>query len=49
MLYIMHKLEKRERRRTQLDIEKMLELDIMPKRKGDENLKEEFVRRKKYV
>ncbi len=47
MIYIMYKLEKRDKRKMQLDIEKMLELDITPKRKGDEKLKEEFVRRKK--
>jgi len=46
LIYIMYNLEKRDRRIIQLEIEKMLELDIMPKRKGDERLREEFEMRK---
>ncbi len=46
IVYMIHRLEKRDRRIIQLEIEKMLELDIMPKRKGDERLREEFEMRK---
>lgn len=49
IIYIMYYLEKRDKRKMQLDIEKMIEIGITPKRKGDEKLKEEFVRRKKYA
>ncbi len=46
MIYIMYYLEKRDKRKMQLDIEKMIEIGITPKRKGDEKLKAEFERRK---
>ena len=46
LIYIMYNLEKRDRRKMQLDIERMLEIDITPKRKGDEKLRAEFERRK---
>ncbi len=46
IIYIMYYLEKRDKRKMQLDIEKMIEIGITPKRKGDEKLKAEFERRK---
>ncbi|MBI3584780.1 MAG: hypothetical protein HY096_12665 [Nitrospinae bacterium] len=49
LIYIMYYLEKRDRRKMQLDIERMLEMDITPKRKGDERIREEFLRRKQYA
>ena len=46
IIYIMYHLEKRDKRKMQLDIEKMIEVGITPKRKGDEKLRAEFERRK---
>lgn len=46
IIYIMYHLEKRDKRKMQLDIEKMMEEGITPKRKGDEKLRAEFDRRK---
>ena len=46
LIFIMYRLDKKERRKMQLDIERMLEIDITPKRKGDEKLRAEFERRK---
>lgn len=46
LIYIMYILDKKERRKMQLDIEKMIEGGIAPKRKGDEKLRAEFERRK---
>ncbi|OGW05391.1 MAG: hypothetical protein A2889_05780 [Nitrospinae bacterium RIFCSPLOWO2_01_FULL_39_10] len=47
IIYIMYHLEKRDKRKMQLDIEKMIEVGITPKRKGDEKLKAEFEMRRK--
>ena len=47
IIYIMYYLEKRDKRKMQLDIEKMIEVGITPKRKGDEKLKAEFEMRRK--
>ncbi len=47
IIYIMYYLEKRDKRKMQLDIEKMIEIGITPKRKGDEKLKAEFEMRRK--
>ncbi len=47
ILYIIYKKEKSDRRKMQLEIEKMLELDITPRRKGDEKLMAEFEMRRK--
>jgi len=47
LIFIMYRLDKKERRKMQLDIERMLEIDITPKRKGDEKLKAEFEMRRK--
>ena len=47
LIFIMYRLDKKERRKMQLDIEKMIEVGITPKRKGDEKLKAEFEMRRK--
>lgn len=46
LISIMYYLDKRDRRKMQFDIEKMIEIGITPKRKGDEKLRAEFERRK---
>jgi hypothetical protein len=43
---ILYYKDKRDKRKMQIDIDRMIELDIMPKRKGDGRLRAEFEMRR---